>query len=49
MSQAQDMAAINDLFLRTTPTNAAAAALQDTWVQWFGSLPSFERDYDGDA
>lgn len=28
MSQSQDMAAINDAILRTTPTNAAAAGLQ---------------------
>lgn len=49
MSQTQDMAAINDMVLRTTPTNAAAAALQDTWIQWYAMLPAFERDYDSDA
>ncbi len=49
MSQSQDMAAINDAILRTTPTNAAAAGLQDGWIQWYGALPAFERDYDSDA
>lgn len=49
MSQAQDMAAINGLIVRTTPTNAAATAIQASWLEWYGSLPAFERDYDPDA
>jgi peptidoglycan hydrolase-like protein with peptidoglycan-binding domain len=48
MSQAQDMAAINDLFQRTTPSNGAAQALKDTWSQWYGGLDSMSRDYDSD-
>ena len=49
MSQAQDMAAINDMIVRTLPTNAGATALKDAWILWYSALPTFERDFDSDA
>lgn len=48
MSQSQDMAAINDLFVRTVTSNTAANALRTTWIAWFNSLNPIERDYDSD-
>lgn len=49
MSQSQDMAAINDLFVRTTPKNPAAMALKASWTTWFQSLSTWDRDFDSDT
>jgi len=49
MSQAQDMAAINNMIIRTTATNTAAAALQTSWIQWYNGLSTFDRDFDSDT
>jgi len=49
MSQAQDMAAIANLFSRTTPKNATAANLKQSFQGWYDGLGIIDRNFSDSA
>lgn len=43
MSQAEDLKAIHDMFVRTTPKNSASAAIKNSWMTWYSKLTNYDK------